>query len=833
MPDSRYVPEAESGDAVAAGPRRYEVGRTVARGGMGAILEARDLGLRRRVAMKVMLDPEGAPREHVLRFLAEAQVTGQLEHPGVVPVHELGQDPDGQVFYTMKFVQGATLKEILQRLAARDPAALAKYPLNALLTIFLKACDAVAFAHSRGVIHRDLKPENLMVGDFGEVLVMDWGLAKVLQPSGAEGTRSAADAGQVAQPTSARGIDSVRGDVEGAAAMTLDGDVLGTPAYMAPEQARGKVVELDARTDIYALGAVLYHILTLRPPVEGKTVQDLLRNVASGRITPPGELGAGRTPAAGGPAAGEKEVRNLAALQHRATSGLRSLNQAARAADWRLVQSAYPHCPDGRVPPPLSAVTMRALALKPGDRYATVPELQAEIEAWRGGFATAAEEAGLWRLWLLLLNRHRTFALAATVTVLALTLGLSVSLVQWRRATASERAAKENEGRALAAEKLQRDTALSAARRFAMQAIRAAETRNWDEAERRAQDAESVALNSPWGAYARGTFAAIRLDPKTAAQRFREALEADPEHAESKAGLADVLSRQGDVEQALALAAKTADLSDWRALLKAGQALYDNGRLRECQAPLARALALMDKEQDAGKGQRVETQARVQEMIDTAKAKVACEGFREQIRSLPPEEQVRRVQAKLSEINGVEARIDSVEIENGEWVRAGVETQSAVRFLYPLDGLPFRTFHLSGTGVKDLGPLKGMPLRELHCGCNRVSDLSPLRGTLLERLHIHGNPVPDLSPLKGMPLTELLCTGTQVSDLSPLQGMPLATLECSDTPVTDLGPLRGLPLTDLILINGQASDLRPLRGLPLKRLVLARSQVVRDLVPLA
>jgi hypothetical protein len=156
--------------------RKYDIGGEVARGGMGAILDVREAAIERKVAMKVMLD--GSREDDLGRFVAEAKITGQLEHPNIVPVHELGVDENGQVFYTMKFVRGITLKKVLDLMADGVPETIGKYPLATLLTIFQKACDAVAFAHSRGVTHRDLKPENLMLGDFGEVLVMDWGLGE-------------------------------------------------------------------------------------------------------------------------------------------------------------------------------------------------------------------------------------------------------------------------------------------------------------------------------------------------------------------------------------------------------------------------------------------------------------------------------------------------------------------------------------------------------------------------------------------------------------------------------------------------------------------------------
>ena len=162
------------------GRERYAVGCEVARGGMGSILRATDLSIERTVAMKVALKEAAADEETLQRFTQEAKLTGQLEHPNIVPVHDLSSDEQNRPFYTMKFVQGVTLHEILANLKHGDPATVAQYSLTQLLTIFQKVCDAVAYAHANDVIHRDLKPANIMVGEYGEVLVMDWGLAKVV-----------------------------------------------------------------------------------------------------------------------------------------------------------------------------------------------------------------------------------------------------------------------------------------------------------------------------------------------------------------------------------------------------------------------------------------------------------------------------------------------------------------------------------------------------------------------------------------------------------------------------------------------------------------------------
>jgi WD40 repeat protein/tRNA A-37 threonylcarbamoyl transferase component Bud32 len=230
---------------------RYLLGEEIGHGGMGDVLRARDPHLGRDLAVKVLRGDGHTDPEALRRFVQEAQVCGQLQHPGIVPVHDLGRLPDGRPFFAMKLVKGRTLAELLRERAGPSD------DLPRFLAVFEQVCQALAYAHSKGVIHRDLKPHNVMVGAFGEVQVMDWGLAKVRRPQG--GTA----AGAVTAASVVRTVRSAAGDE------TSEGQAMGTPAYMAPEQARGEVDLLDERCDIFGLGAILCHVLTGQPPFTG------------------------------------------------------------------------------------------------------------------------------------------------------------------------------------------------------------------------------------------------------------------------------------------------------------------------------------------------------------------------------------------------------------------------------------------------------------------------------------------------------------------------------------------------------------------------------------
>jgi tetratricopeptide (TPR) repeat protein len=334
---------------------RYTITRLHAEGGLGKVWAASDNDLHREVVLKELKPQQAKQPGSVRRFLKEAQVTGQLEHPNIVPIYELGWRPeDRQPFYTMRFVRGETLAGSLRRYHARrkkgeaDPLELPR-----LLGAFISVANAVAFAHSRGVVHRDLKPGNIALGEFGEVIVLDWGLAKLV--------------GQDDEEASERGI-AWSEEVDGH--QTLEGSVLGTPGYMAPEQAAGQISQIDRCTDIYSLGAILFEILAGVAPHSGRNTLEIVNQIVQGRI----------------PTA-------------------RSIEPAT--------------------PPALNAICSKAMALKPEDRYPTATALAADVERW-----LADEPVSAWpEPWHLRAARwarkHRTLcaSAAAAVVILALSLG--------------------------------------------------------------------------------------------------------------------------------------------------------------------------------------------------------------------------------------------------------------------------------------------------------------------------------------------------------------------------------------------------------------------------
>jgi formylglycine-generating enzyme required for sulfatase activity/serine/threonine protein kinase len=340
---------------------RFRILRPHAKGGLGEVFVARDQELNREVALKEIQEGQAVQPDSRARFLLEAEVTGALEHPGIVPVYGLGAYADGRPFYAMRFVQGDSLKDAIRafyeadRRGRRDSER--SLALRQLLRRFVDVCNAIAYAHSRGVLHRDLKPANIMLGKYGETLVVDWGLAKVLDQAAEEGAES-----------------PLRPSLGGDPAMTQTGAALGTPAYMSPEQAAGKLDQLGPASDVYSLGATLYCLLTGQAPFAEGAVGEVLARVQRGDFPPPRQA-------------------------------------------------------NGQVPPALAAVCLRAMALRPRDRYATARDLADDVEHWLADEPVRAyREAWSTRMgrWL---RRHQT--LTVGVTVLLLTGVIALSVITW------------------------------------------------------------------------------------------------------------------------------------------------------------------------------------------------------------------------------------------------------------------------------------------------------------------------------------------------------------------------------------------------------------------
>jgi serine/threonine-protein kinase len=364
-----------------AGGPRFRILRPHARGGLGQVSVAHDDELHREVALKEIQGRHADHADARSRFLLEAEVTGGLEHPGIVPVYSLGTYADGRPFYAMRFIRGDSLQEALERFhAAGDPRGMRDWLLGLrdLLGRFVDVCNALAYAHARGVLHRDLKPGNIMLGRYGETLVVDWGLAKPLGESSEHGPVHEGPL-QLSAASSA--------------CSTLAGSAVGTPQYMSPEQAAGLLDKLGPASDVYSLGATLYCVLTGKPPFMGSSAGEILRQVQRGEFPRP------------------RQVK-------------------------------------GRVPAALEAICLKAMRLRPEDRYRTVGDLGAEVERWLADEPVSAYRESLAARAARWARHHRTLVAGAAALLVTAVIALAVgTVVVWREKERTEkqrRAAEAN-----------------------------------------------------------------------------------------------------------------------------------------------------------------------------------------------------------------------------------------------------------------------------------------------------------------------------------------------------------------------------------------------------
>lgn len=783
------------------GWHKYEIGKVIAEGGMGIVRLADDRNSRRVVAMKILPKYEEANAQDFIRFIEEAQITSQLEHPNIIPLYELGCDPDGNAYYTMKYMRGLTLADILEGVRGSDEDAARlrrKFPVRRLLEIFCHVCDAISFAHSRRVVHRDLKPENIIVGDFGEVVVMDWGLAKVITPEMVEKVPQDTRFGP-SETSQMRGETAelmVKTDRVETGFRTISGRVLGTPGFMAPEMIREQGKHAYFAADIYSLGAVLYSILVLRPPVSGKNVAEVIRKVLAGEIVPPAE----------------------------------------RAEQLKEEGRGLPHFADGSVPRYLSDICMRAMALDPRERYESARALRDDVVAWLEG-----------RAWNLV--AEETFQDDSFLTRWK-PVGCSYRWEQGRlRLFGGERQML------LFRRKMRGDVRIEFSCRL--------EGPYLDDigcfvrgVERKGEESAIPAsgYEFKYGGYENTMDVLLRAghrlwskpdSPLRDGHLYRVICESTGNLLRLEVDGEEIFSVEDP--EPLSGAERTAiGLQTWRTPIS-----YYSIRVYTRGSPETRdVLELAEQQLLKGHYQTArDLFAEVLESVpDQTRRRRARRGYRTSVRRMRLEQRLPEIQKELSRAWGTDHFTIGLQ---GDGLEIDI-TGAAISDLAPLQGLPVRSLHCAGNRISSLEPLRGLPLVFLDCSANPILDLSPLaelklhtlicedcqvrnleaiREAPLELLNVGGNPIGTLKSLKGMRLTWLCCSNCGIRSLEPLRGMPLGTLYCDGNLIEDLEPLRETRLRVLHCNYNSIKTLEPLRGLRLTTLHCS-GNLVEDLSPL-
>ena len=862
----------------------------IGRGGMGSVLRVYDSNLRRHVAMKRIL-ASSSDRTR-LRFVEEAQITGQLEHPHIVPVHEIGRDTNGRLYFTMKLVRGETLHDILDSLR-EDPTASERYSLGHLLHAYINVCHAIDFAHARDVIHRDIKPENIMLGQFGEVQVMDWGLAKARRVDKEsvtqEHVREAVTVERQEQAESLKKQETKRvATIEDG--ITMDGQILGTLAYMSPEQARGDNDNVNKRSDIYTLGAILYEILTLQIPVNGKSNEDMIRQICRGNIVVPSE----RTP-------------------------------------------------DRSIQKELEAIAMKALARVPELRYQSVYELRLDVERYISGRSVSAKKDSFVESVSKLVMRNKAVSFVAVVSLISIVF-LAMFTAQERR-KANENKEKTDQLEKVAIEESRRDWVEVHPEQFNLSQL----PQHWDlytDWSVPPVPVEEHQLSRFVGADPDGMH--VRTDDKQLTILFREPIVGDVKLryeatwlGGSEGGFHAILHGNGwhegyvfqiggwgntktrllradsDGQTVLAESDFTLTVNTLYQIeaTKIGNELnlFINGELilhaveeREdvlAGGPYSHCGFVSGNNAESiyhnvsisklGESMRVDILDVADRYMLKAQYQTAHDLYHEVFESLTSSERKQRARSGVERANEylkLEGMLDTYERKLSRvlkdydpklWIerkaiqldmrgkdvddisvlkgmsiqRLNIAGCKKVQSIAALAGMPLYWLDISQTGVRDISflrespvtylnldncpikqgwvVLRKLPLEYLSMQNQDIRHLSALStNTTLEQLDVSDCKIRDLSTLVNKPLIKLRIAGNPVSDIQVLAQLGIRELDMSRTQIKDLETLRLMPqVQTLSLSHTQVSELGPLVHCDLFKLDIAHTQV-RDLSPI-
>jgi len=792
--------------------RGYRVERLLGKGGEGEVHQALQLAFGRAVAVKSLRNPTPDPRQ-IRRFRAEAAVTALLEHPNIIPVHDLRVAEDDRLQLVMKRVSGQTWRGLLDG----APPGPGRRPLNGEehIEVLLKVCDAVSFAHSRGILHRDLKPENVMVGEHGEVLVMDWGCACHVGPT------------------------APHPDIP---VLTALSGVSGTPAYVSPEQARGEHAACGAWTDVYLLGGILYRMLTGSPPHRATGVQQAIAQAARGEpVEDPSQRAGRKVP-------GELARIAMDALHPDPARRLRTVSEIATAIRryvehrevHRLLAEARRQHELGKAGGADSddayrrAIGAVEQAVQLWPEQATARRLFVEIGLDSARHAIAA---GSFRV-----GRRQAQAVVAESERLGDGANAETATKIVALADLRDRQARGREAQARSMRRLAVGGAVVAGLALVVGLLAV-----WRESTQTAQALAAAQANLE------------RAEQERAARVEGERLAA-PALLSQARELA--LQRKYDEGLQLALAAQGFAPEDAAAPLIAAQLLIAAGRRTEAITALDQALALrpdplVGELRQLCLAPPADADARIAETLVRLGAGAMTGGLnlaaekkaqlaRSQLTASWPKLAPRNITALPDGTLTVRLSRGDCEIDSLEPLRGlpisnlDLSGQDRVRDLAPLASLPLTSLILNGCAAKDLAPLAGLRLRRLSAGTHVLDAADRLHGMPLEALDLTWSGQDSLAALAGLPLRELRLYGCDVlADISAAAAMPLEVLALEANgnrpggPLNDLRPLRGKPLRDLSLLwQRGVTELAPLQGAPLGRVALTGTAIA-NLAPIA
>lgn len=760
---------------------RYQIDEKISEVGDEQLLLGTDLSCERKVHIQV--PAKGAPLECTVRFVERMCLLRALNHPAIPPIIDLGVDRAGRPYSVTAAPSGRTLADILHASKTGDVTMQRRYPLARLLDIFVQLCDGLAHVHKQGVIHLNLNPNDIYIGDNGELAITNWRHAR-------EATLFADDE---ANPKA-----SGRGDWEVETQEIQQPETNRVLAYLAPEQVLGRAQDIRLWTDIYALGAVLYYIITQRPPVEADTPELLLKRVARGEIADPSLYSAERALVAerGGQQSGPDANRHFSAHK--------------------------------QIPESLSAVVMKALAPRPMGRYESADGLRKEIDSHRDGHNTREEEATFQRESVEVLGQHQFRSRLMWMVIGLITLAIIIVL-----ALNAHEMVKMQEEIELA--KAKQITAERKVEKFQTElAVRPKPTPNieamlWDASSdesklwRTAEDALLGAIrmdNESWRArYELGRVYLTQLDPAAALLQFQLAKSTvNPFELEQ----VSMIKRYIKICQLLSAHLK----EDGSVVAATASGTAEPPQPEPAPEPIEDDPVMLKLRDVKEKLEAANPGVKLPERFfyigdNTLDIEIADQPDLRDIRPLTA--------LPITSLNLWKTGVTDLSAIRTLPLKSLSLSQSDISDISALKGLPLESLDLTESSVSDLMPLLGMKLQALYLDGTKVNDITALRGMPLRSLGLSQTQVADISPLAGMKLEGLGLNGTKVGDLSVLKGMPLNVLGLSGTPIRNVDDLQDLPVARLDLSDTAIDSIAALVGMPLKRLELSGCRKLKDL----
>ena len=637
-------------DELRQGGARYDDPIHINEGGMKDIYSVQDTTTGRRVALAVLKkESVDLIKEN---FLREARITAFLQHPNIMPVYDIGIDDENTPYFTMKLSRGESLQQIINKLRQNKPEYRKLYPLTTLIQIFRKVCEAVASAHAKGVIHLDIKPDNIQISNYGEVLLCDWGLSKITNAD-------------IEAPESLSDMDSL--DMSEVSSVTRHDEIKGTPGYMAPEQANPRKGRRDSRTDTFALGAVLYSLLTLELPFMGKTAKDITRKTAQGQFVPPRR-----------------------------------------------------RCPNREIPASLEAVVMKAMSRKPVDRYSSADDIIQDIESWQNGFATQAEEAGVFKQLILLYGRNTLFcnSLLASFVII---FGIFFFFLIKQRSLLKEISHKE-------------------------QATQNALDKLKDE--KKVHDKLIVDRQIARIELAMKDFDLVKMEDATSV-----IFEIDPENDAYHAATAMVNLCKLNLRNFKVSAQITKD-----PLIKKIYSRVELDLTDFYQNPHNRSDTVISICKSLGS---------IKEGKISRKIMSVFLGFHGNV-----DEQKKLISRILKRYNPEVKNLNIDVSQSEEGLNLNMADNPQIKNLTCISYMPIYKLNVSGTGIQNLNFISPMKLKILNISFTQIYDLAVLRDSQLSELYLDRTPVKSLWHLKDVPIKRISIQHTILQDLSIFNRMP-------------------------------------------------------------